>query len=460
MPIVALLAIHHGRSDVPEQPRALLRVGGRSLLERSVRQVRGAGAERVILFADPTVPCPPLDAEVASLRAAYPTVDIVETGHALAGLVSPTDTVLLVEEGVLVDPTLILACLDNPGRAALAVWPVEAEAAANASRLEADNCFASVAKLPGDLVRKVARGLGEWDLEQTMVHAALGEGAARYVRAETILGDSRGLGWRPLHTQADADVVTKELIKAARQPAPDAISRWLLGPIESVLVGFAARRSIGSLVLWLVGLILGVFAAPAFASGWIWAGLALAVAALLLASIGDRLALISMERPLTGVAPNIVRVLLYLAWGAAIATHIDTVLSFWEAWLPSLMLLAAFGADWTARRATATAKSGLWWRDGQASAQVAWFASSPAQVLTVFGGLGSFLSWPAAWIGAAIYATASQLIVQAYAHQVLLRKLAVHDERVAASLRAKPSRWARLFGRKPRGHADDANPNG
>ena len=145
MPVTALLAAAPG---IPLEPP--LTVVGRSTLERQVRQVRLAGVARVITLGEP-----------------YPDTEATSAAG-LASRVSDEDLVLVMTPGLVVDERIISAVV--AAAPALATWPGDRH---GVERIDASTVFAGVAVYPGRLVRKIAAGLGDWDLHSTLLRMAL-----------------------------------------------------------------------------------------------------------------------------------------------------------------------------------------------------------------------------------------------------------------------------------------------
>ncbi len=237
-------------------PRALLPVLGRSLLGLVARQAASAGADKLILLADSGLPG--LDAALKLERWPLPVVIV----HAAAEIVmhlEAHDRVLVFDEGLVLDSRLSRLIAAAPEPAALAVWPAQAAPLA-AVRLDADYASAGIGIFEASLVKRVAAGLGDWDLQQTLPRAAIDAGAATFVDVTDQGGETpeaRPWLWHAVGSLADGaqeGVFTQAMLPP---PTPAWPHVWLDPLVDRAVLRINGQVLLPSMV-WQA--VLGLFA--------------------------------------------------------------------------------------------------------------------------------------------------------------------------------------------------------
>lgn len=281
MALIGLFCANHPNADGNGEPSALLRVGGITLLERSIRVALRAGAVRVIVLAEEMVP--QLSEELAVLRRRYPTLDVVRQAEQLTGKVESDDRVLLIEEGFVVDPRLVSAAVTEEDAAVISVWLAGPAVPDQSVRLTAQYFSAAVSVLPGQIIRRVAKGLGDWDFEQTVLRAAMVDLPVRYLDAASCGGYDPALGreipliWHAVARQEAAARVDMSLSGLADASRADAPTRWIYAPLARLALLHGDRLRLAAVPVAYGGAAFGLLAILAFALGWFWAGVAGAV---------------------------------------------------------------------------------------------------------------------------------------------------------------------------------------
>jgi 1L-myo-inositol 1-phosphate cytidylyltransferase / CDP-L-myo-inositol myo-inositolphosphotransferase len=209
MALLGLLTATSPRDDALDVARAWLKAGGQSLMARNIRLLRRVGTERILVYAG-SLAGPGGDSRLVELRRDHPDVEVVLSGPDLAARVEADDTVLLMEEGVVIDERILAAVVPGAAPHAIAVWPADGVHGTRAVRLDPIFSFASVIRTKGETVRSIARGLGDWDLTQTLVRTALGSGQAQLVDMSAQPGPE--LVWQPIAAGADEESATETLL--------------------------------------------------------------------------------------------------------------------------------------------------------------------------------------------------------------------------------------------------------
>ena len=297
MPLIALLAA------APEVPlSAPLTVGGRPVLERQIRQVRLAGAVRVIVVGGPLA-----------------GVEAVPTPDAAAALIAEDDLVLVLTPGLVADERIVAATVAAaPAVAIFADRGVE--------RIDAASLFAGVAAYPGALVRRVIAELGDWDLHATLLRAAAGQGVARVdLSAMDLYAPARRrvvpLVWSVPATTTEAAAATTSVIRAAQKGCLDWPARFIHPPIEDGLVRLLGPTPITPNMVTLFVAAISLAAGIAFALGWLWTGLILALVSGPLDGVDGKLARSRLEFSRWGDLEHVLDKIAEYGWYLALAGH-------------------------------------------------------------------------------------------------------------------------------------------
>lgn len=297
MPLIALLA---PLPQVPLSPP--LTVVGRDVLDRQVRQAHHAGAERVFVLGGPSrygeaVPGP----------------------GAAAALIGDDDLILMLAPGLVADERIIAAVITNAPAAA--TWPDQ-----GVERLDASAMAAGVAVYSGALVRRVIAELGEWDLQSTLLRVALGEGIARVdLAALPLYAPARRrevpLIWALPTTPGEAAEATTSVIKAAQKGCLDWPARFIHPPIEDGLVRLLGPTPVTPNMVTLFVAAISLAAGVAFAFGWLWTGLALALVSGPLDGVDGKLARARIEFSRWGDLEHVLDKIAEYGWYLALAAH-------------------------------------------------------------------------------------------------------------------------------------------
>ncbi len=296
----------------PSEAASALIVGGIGILERQARQLRRAGVSE-ILIVDP-VPLQPVPAGVAMAKAAdLARIDI-------------TARVIVVAAGLIVDERAIAAVL-RAEILALLVQDATLPGAAGIERLDALSFAAGVMLLPAAMVRDVASALGEWDLASTLNRAVAADTRTQRIELSQLplYAPARrrvvAMLWARPQDDAQARIAGAAIIAAAQKGCLDWPARFLHPWPEDLMVRILAPTKISpNMVTAATGLV-GVIALAAFAAGWLWTGLILALITGPLDGVDGKLARTRVEFSKWGDLEHLVDKLLEYGWYLAIAWH-------------------------------------------------------------------------------------------------------------------------------------------
>lgn len=326
---VALLYAHHAASANAE-PLAVVSVTGIATLRRQARQATRAGASRILVVVERM--SPGVAAAIEAVRRDHGDVGIVRAGGEIASAIADEDIVLSIDEGLVADERAIAAVMAAPGAApSLAVWREADRRPVVAERIAADRFFAGIGRFPGRLVRTVAQRLGDWDMQATLVRAALGEGpvANVYVTELPLYCPSRRrevpLVWHRVSDAATAETATRDVLAAAQKGVLDWPARFIHPPIENLLTRLFMPTPVTPNMVSVGVFLVGVVALACFAKGWLWAGLGLALVVGPLDGVDGKLARSRVEFSKWGDLEHVADKVVEYGWFFALAYHFAAV---------------------------------------------------------------------------------------------------------------------------------------
>lgn len=282
MPLVALLFAHH-LAPGSNEPLAALGVAGLAVIERQVTLARRLGAKRILVIAERMPP-----GLAAALVRIGGLVTVLRSAAAIADEIGGGDLVLTFQEGLMVDPDVAAMLVGEEAGALLAVTAGEAAYGA-AERLDSQSFWAGFAIYEGDMVKRVAADIGEWDLQSTLLRAAAVGGAPRVeLRIEP-------RAWRFAGDSGAAAAISTQLVTESRRRRFGWPSRFLFGPLHPrVIDGLLPTRLTGRM-LTAGGVGAGILASLLFATGWLWPAAIIALLAPQLCDVGSQLARLRLE---------------------------------------------------------------------------------------------------------------------------------------------------------------------
>lgn len=292
--------------------RALLPLAGRTLLEYQVRCASAAGCAPIVVIVE-RVPQTLQDA-FERLRLDGLVVFAASDVQEAVSRFEAGSMIVMIGDGIAPPSDLVAALAEEP-EAAIATLP-DTEANAMFERIDGESRWAGVALVDMRDLGSTAAILGDWDLQSTLLRKTIQEGALRVPVNE----DSAPLLAERPEQLADFQ---KRLLTGSRAARTDWASRYLLPPIEELLVERLMETTLRP--AWLVGLALALTLAGAacFARGLLGAGLVFLALSAPLDLVASRLAALRL-RPLA--ARSFSRVALWPASGLALLA-----LGWWEA---------------------------------------------------------------------------------------------------------------------------------
>lgn len=319
------------------QLRALLPVSGASVVRHQLALALAMDAQRILCVA--RVLSPELIALQHQAEKAGARFQVVAGAHQVAALVTANDDLLVIADGLLVNPAEAAALL-APNHAVL-VQPVETGLALGFERIDINNASAGLMRIPGRLAARLGELPGDCDTVSSLLRIALQAGVPQ-VTVPAVQRD--GPAWKLVRDEHEAHALELRLIDRllgrGRGLAPGfAISRQLVRSFGGALLQAGSRETalaaISTLVLGL-GMAMGWFGHP---------GVALVLMAL--AWLGRRTATIvgTISRQTAGqLNPAVSRgklfgVVLDAALVAVVAWQGAAALPWWErAYAPAVLV--------------------------------------------------------------------------------------------------------------------------
>ena len=303
---IALMAMMEPAGAGQPFPRAFLRVAGATIAQHQLGLVLALDCQRVICMARNALP------EVIALQHAAEDAglqfSIATSSRQLAGLVTAADDLVVVSEGLFVDPARTASLFEGQ-RPVILVQPVEGALAAGYERIDINRASAGLMRIPGQLVDQLHELPGDYDVASALTRIALQSA----VEMREVPASARsGAEWRMIRTEGEAYALENEWLRSRFDNGTATIGRAIarLGVVSfgsSLLhAGNASNAlSVGIIVLLAIAAGLGWF-------GFVPAGFVFATLAWVLTE-GSRL-LRSVERHAMGQLPPSVPRADVLAW--------------------------------------------------------------------------------------------------------------------------------------------------
>ncbi len=287
MTLAALIAAYHEADTPGGGLRATLPLAGRTLLERQARLAASAGADPIVVAVE-RVP-PDLTAAIDRLRGQGLRLVVARSAAEAADAVHPDDRLLLVADGLIATDVHIGRLTELDGHTILTVPDVRVDD--RFERIDADSRWAGLALLDGEMLKRTAARLGDWDLQSTLLRRAVQAGA----RQLSLRGEPADDLLTVAERAEDLAELQARIFQGAGAHRGDWVSRWLLGPLEQAATRWLMPTAFTPAALGLAAALLIVLGALAFAWNWLWLGLVFLLLATPLDGVGERLAALRMQ---------------------------------------------------------------------------------------------------------------------------------------------------------------------
>lgn len=196
-----------GSATVPA--RAFLRVAGASVAQHQLGLVLALECQRIICLAR-TSTSDLIALQHAAEDAGLQFYMATSTGQ-LAGLISASDELLVVAEGLLADPAAAADLLDGRGPVVL-VQPSDTAVPEGFERIDLNRGAGGLMRIPGHLAEHLHALPPDVDVVSALLRIALQVGVAtREIPAAVRVGAN----WRMIRTEAEAQAVERDWLRAS-----------------------------------------------------------------------------------------------------------------------------------------------------------------------------------------------------------------------------------------------------
>lgn len=344
----ALIFITAPAKDDPSLPRAFLRAGGITLLERQLRQLKRLGIEEAALVAREFLPL----VEDAKFRRGPDKLEILSLADLKPeGHFGRDQNVLVLEAGVLIDERIMKAVIGNRSRRSVAVYPEKTAIYGKGYGLKlktsgSEKLFASAATVLGeDIVKAFAtRGFQE-DPLGSLLKVVIKAASSPFVdisKLPTYLPDRRRdveIMWRPVAKNPETGAATRAQIATAQKGVLDWPARWIHPFFENAIVEIIAPFPITPNMITVLTGIVGFYITYLFATGQLLLGLILAVVIGVLDGVDGKLARTKMEQTNIGELEHILDKVVEYSWYFGIAWYLAGVEGNALPWALAVMIV-------------------------------------------------------------------------------------------------------------------------
>jgi hypothetical protein len=194
---VAILSMLETAGDAQALPRAFLRIGPASLARHQLSLALAMECQRIVCIARQLSPeLVQLQHETERAGAKF---HCINGPRALSGLVTATDELLVISDGLL--PPLDAALTLLEGAHSVVVQPVESGVAAGFERIDLNHASAGLMRIPGRLVERLQELPADCDAASALTRIALQAG----VEQRPLPGEAReAMRWKLVRNEGEA----------------------------------------------------------------------------------------------------------------------------------------------------------------------------------------------------------------------------------------------------------------
>ena len=331
----AIIFVDAKSDENVEAPLSFLKVGGISLLERQLRQLKDVGVEHVYLmsFSMPEM----LHRNLSRFKKAPKKIETIDANFIDTSFWDGLGAALLVEEGRLIDDRIYQAVSALREKNSLALFDKDAVMYGKTNGLELDvngaPClFASIACVDEGVLKSasLAEGFNQTPLK-TVLDNMLKTSEHETVnidQIETYISTScRDVPvlWRPISGKGECKRGTKILMAMAQKGALDWPARWIHPVFENMIVYYSLPTFITPNFITLVASALGFFTSYLFAIGHMGPALAGAMIVGVLFGVDGKLARVKMLSSRAGYLEHILDKFVEYSWYLSMAYYFTDV---------------------------------------------------------------------------------------------------------------------------------------
>ncbi|MFT8736294.1 MAG: hypothetical protein ABF760_02395 [Zymomonas mobilis] len=279
----ALINVGHPSQSPDVANLALFPVAGMPLLEYQIRIVIETGIDHIVLWVENSFSdfsennASVLENEsglnfylvsiVDKLRREGIQLTLAHTNQEVAAAFSAEQHILLIQEGCLPSPNLIVSLLQISSPAILTIKDVDSSQ--NFERIDASNRWGGMVLIDGDSVQSVLTIPEEWDLFSTLMRQAVQSGYNR-IKADTPSGIQKSYQNLVLKItgQENPDSITKILLQMQTgEEKSNLFEKHVFPAFESRVIPWLARHKKSGFGLFIATSALVILALPAALTG-------------------------------------------------------------------------------------------------------------------------------------------------------------------------------------------------
>jgi hypothetical protein len=193
-------------------PRAFLRIAGASLAQHQLGLALALDCQRLICLA--RGPSPELIALQHGAEGAGLRFNIVTGPQQLSALVTATDELVVITEGLFADPVSVAPLLEGTRPVVLAL-PDDGAVAEGFERLDINNAAAGVMKIPGALVERLHDLPPDCDAASALTRVALQAGVQMRQVPPEVRGEA---SWKMVRGEGEALAIEAEWLRSRLAP--------------------------------------------------------------------------------------------------------------------------------------------------------------------------------------------------------------------------------------------------
>lgn len=397
MSVTALLFLNDYAEGDVEKARSLLSVGGITLLERQLRQLKAAGVDHALLVSNnfPDL----IHRYVLSFTNIPTRIEVIEQNHLDRGSFSEDERYLIIGEGVILAQSAIthMASLTQN---ALMVLPkdvpmfgLSATNSITASGGE-KRAFASLASIDRGLLVQALEDDSFQDRPLGIILAFMVNRQAGLITLTNPIplgGGEPPLVWRPVTAKNQTGRVTRMLARDQGNSQPDFITNLVHGGVENLLVSLLSWIKIPVVGVRLTSVVIGLIASWMIYFGALGTGLATAIFFTLVWGAGDKMGKVQLNPEYLTPLWKVIGWLVELGWFVAIA---NMLMPFSGDLTPWVLMVTA----WLFMLAGEGALSGFTVKSGQ----TLWTRSMTDKTIGLFVATRTSRIWAIILIGAGL----------------------------------------------------------
>ncbi len=344
-----LIFVDRLTEDAHQLPLSFLKVGGLTILERQLRQLKKVGISQVYLVSDRLQDM--AKAEVGKFKGGPESIQIIKDISEGDEHWGEHESLFIIEEGRMVDQRIMRAVINSSMPNVLSFFNEDAllvgiSKAKKVTIEDKDLIFASVLRIRGDILKRSSL---DKEFLSSPILSLLGnfESGMGFDKIKAIdikkyvpnLRRNLDVLWRPIEKASDCNKITKLLISRAQKGTQDAISRWVYPIPENFLTEHLLKTPLQGMVLRGLIFLFGVYLTWLFAIGHMGWGLAGVIILGIFFGVEEKSSQILLqERSKIKISANIFKVVEY-SWMFAIAFYMAKMTGNQALWAVGLLII-------------------------------------------------------------------------------------------------------------------------